>query len=351
MPLAAVSWLALAPGSAAGPGEATGGTSVSRRSRPTPTRSIDTRSSSSGSRARSSWSSSRCSPWPSSGSAGAPATTTPSRRRSTAAIQVEVAWTVDPGSHRDRPRAWRPPARSSRSRTGRSPPARSRSPSSAISGGGSSAIPRSESSRPTSCTFRSATLRTRADVPDAPVGRRGPQLLGSAPGRQDRPDPEPRQHMWIEPATQGLYLGQCAEYCGTQHAKMLLRVVRPHAGGVRALGCGAAPAGGAGRERPPRAGRSSRPRPASTATRCAGTVANGRFGPDLTHLMSRDTIAAGVAPEHARESAALDPRPGRHQARRPHAGDAARRRASWTRSSRYLRDAALDGSDDRRWRD
>ena len=28
----------------------------------------------------------------------------------------------------------------------------------------------------------------------------------------------------------------------------------------------------------------------------AGTVADGRFGPDLTHLMSRDTIASGAAP-------------------------------------------------------
>jgi cytochrome c oxidase subunit 2 len=28
----------------------------------------------------------------------------------------------------------------------------------------------------------------------------------------------------------------------------------------------------------------------------AGTTANGRFGPDLTHVMSRDTIASGVAP-------------------------------------------------------
>ena len=27
----------------------------------------------------------------------------------------------------------------------------------------------------------------------------------------------------------------------------------------------------------------------------SGTVANGRFGPDLTHLMSRDTIASGIA--------------------------------------------------------
>ena len=34
-----------------------------------------------------------------------------------------------------------------------------------------------------------------------------------------------------------------------------------------------------------------------------GTAANGRFGPDLTHLMSRDTIASGAAdntPENLR---------------------------------------------------
>jgi cytochrome c oxidase subunit 2 len=30
--------------------------------------------------------------------------------------------------------------------------------------------------------------------------------------------------MWMDPSTPGLYLGQCAQYCGTQHAKMLLRV-------------------------------------------------------------------------------------------------------------------------------
>ena len=28
----------------------------------------------------------------------------------------------------------------------------------------------------------------------------------------------------------------------------------------------------------------------------AGTTAHGRFGPDLTHLMSRDTIASGAVP-------------------------------------------------------
>jgi len=29
---------------------------------------------------------------------------------------------------------------------------------------------------------------------------------------------------WIDPRQTGVYLGQCAQYCGTQHAKMLLRV-------------------------------------------------------------------------------------------------------------------------------
>jgi cytochrome c oxidase subunit 2 len=30
--------------------------------------------------------------------------------------------------------------------------------------------------------------------------------------------------MWMDPHQVGIYLGQCAQYCGTQHAKMLLRV-------------------------------------------------------------------------------------------------------------------------------
>src|SRR6202789_1804481 len=30
--------------------------------------------------------------------------------------------------------------------------------------------------------------------------------------------------MWLDPQTPGLYLGQCAQFCGSQHAMMLLRV-------------------------------------------------------------------------------------------------------------------------------
>jgi cytochrome c oxidase subunit 2 len=101
--------------------------------------------------------------------------------------------------------------------------------------------------------------------------------------------------MWFDPQQTGLYLGQCAQYCGTQHAKMLLRVyVQSRPEFDRWIE------------------EQSRPAQASAAvsegkrifetTACInchavnGTVADGRFGPDLTHLMSRETIAAGAAP-------------------------------------------------------
>ena len=66
---------------------------------------------------------------------------------------------------------------------------------------------------------------TAARVPDAQIGRRVPQLLGAAAGGQDRPDSRRTNHMWFQTDKPGLFVGQCAEYCGTQHANMLLRVV------------------------------------------------------------------------------------------------------------------------------
>lgn len=99
---------------------------------------------------------------------------------------------------------------------------------------------------------------------------------------------------WIEPQEAGLYLGQCAQYCGTQHAKMLLRVyVQSPKDFERWIQEQNQPAHlsdavSAGR----------RIFEATACMNChavAGTPADGRFGPDLTHLMSRDTIGAGVA--------------------------------------------------------
>jgi len=100
--------------------------------------------------------------------------------------------------------------------------------------------------------------------------------------------------MWIDPQETGVYLGQCAQYCGTQHAKMLLRVyVQSQDDFDRWIQQQRQPAivGDAVSE-------GQRIFETTACINChtvAGTVANGRFGPDLTHLMSRDTIAAGAA--------------------------------------------------------
>ncbi len=51
-----------------------------------------------------------------------------------------------------------------------------------------------------------------------------------------------------------------------------------------------------------------------------GTPANGVFGPDLTHLMSRRTIGSGAAPNTPRDAARLGRRPGDHQGGRADAG-------------------------------
>jgi cytochrome c oxidase subunit 2 len=98
---------------------------------------------------------------------------------------------------------------------------------------------------------------------------------------------------WLEPTETGLFLGQCAQYCGTQHAKMLIRVyVDARAAFDRWI---------AGQRRLSEADDSvSSGRRIFLTTSCinchaiAGTSANGRVGPDLTHLMSRQTIGSGV---------------------------------------------------------
>jgi cytochrome c oxidase subunit 2 len=108
--------------------------------------------------------------------------------------------------------------------------------------------------------------------------------------------------LWMDPQRTGIFLGQCAQYCGTQHAKMLQRVSVDtpaefdawiRAQQKPALEDDSASAG----------------RRVFETTACInchtvrGTAANGRFGPDLTHLMSRATIASGAAentPENLR---------------------------------------------------
>ena len=110
--------------------------------------------------------------------------------------------------------------------------------------------------------------------------------------------PNRTNHMWVEPHTAGTYLGQCAEYCGTQHTLMLLRVVaEPPEEFARWVEQQRQRASA-----PPADSAATEGRRVFLGTVCAschtvaGTSANGRIGPDLTHLMSRATIGAGVAP-------------------------------------------------------
>jgi cytochrome c oxidase subunit II len=100
--------------------------------------------------------------------------------------------------------------------------------------------------------------------------------------------------MWMDPHRTGIFLGQCAQYCGTQHAKMLLQVSVDSADDFKNWVNA--------QKQPAKQDDSvSAGRKVFETTACinchavAGTAATGRFGPDLTHMMSRRTIAAGAA--------------------------------------------------------
>jgi cytochrome c oxidase subunit II len=120
-------------------------------------------------------------------------------------------------------------------------------------------------------------------------------------GKTDLIPNHPNQ-MWMDPERTGLYLGQCAQFCGIEHAKMLIRVYvdtpDAFAAWVKAQQQpGAQDAATA-------AGRHIFETEAcANCHTISGTSAKGKFGPDLTHLMSRATIAAGAAantPENLR---------------------------------------------------
>jgi cytochrome c oxidase subunit 2 len=99
---------------------------------------------------------------------------------------------------------------------------------------------------------------------------------------------------WLEADQPGTYRGQCTEYCGVQHANMALLVIAEppdvfDAWRRQQL----APA-----VLSPNATEGQR----QFVTRCGdchtvrGTAADGKKGPDLTHLMSRTTLGAGTLP-------------------------------------------------------
>jgi cytochrome c oxidase subunit 2 len=109
--------------------------------------------------------------------------------------------------------------------------------------------------------------------------------------------------MWLDPNTPGVYLGQCAQFCGAQHAMMLLRVYVDTPEQFDAwIKNQQEPS-----RQEPTAAAGKRIFETLACMNChtvAGTAATGRFGPDLTHLMSRATLASGAidnTPQNLRE--------------------------------------------------
>src|SRR5690349_13648059 len=116
-----------------------------------------------------------------------------------------------------------------------------------------------------------------------------PQLAGKTDLIPNHPNGS-----WLDPHETVLFLGQCAQYCGTQHAKMLLRAYVDSPEDFNAWV--------RGQQQPANTdGKEAAGRHVFESTAClnchaiAGTNGTGRFGPDLTHLMSRRTIASGAA--------------------------------------------------------
>jgi cytochrome c oxidase subunit 2 len=103
--------------------------------------------------------------------------------------------------------------------------------------------------------------------------------------------------LWLQADTPGVYRGQCAEYCGQQHAKMAFLVIAQRPDSFASWL--AAQRDTALTPTTELARRGQEVFLSSSCVMChaiAGTPAGSRAGPDLTHLASRRTIAAGTLP-------------------------------------------------------
>jgi cytochrome c oxidase subunit 2 len=138
-----------------------------------------------------------------------------------------------------------------------------------------------------------------------PVGKRMLVRLESADvihdlwvpqlGRKMDATPSHPTYMWFQADQPNTYLGSCSEYCGTQHAWMRVRVIAQPQADFDAWQ--------QQQQQIPQTPMSDLPAQGarlfqdSTCVSChsiAGTQAEGKAGPDLTHLGSRETLGAGV---------------------------------------------------------
>jgi cytochrome c oxidase subunit 2 len=99
------------------------------------------------------------------------------------------------------------------------------------------------------------------------------------------------------PRTVGIFRGQCAEYCGTQHAHMaLIVVVEPYSDFIKWWNHQLQPAPAPTTALTLAGYKYVTSGPCSACHNIGGTTASGLVAPDLTHLASRKSIAAGTLP-------------------------------------------------------
>jgi cytochrome c oxidase subunit II len=112
-----------------------------------------------------------------------------------------------------------------------------------------------------------------------------PQLSGKTDVIPNRDN-----YLWMNPKAPGYYYGNCAEYCGTQHANMQLRLVAESPEDFKKWTL----------NQQKKAADAAEGKAVFESLSCVnchavqGTTAIGKFGPDLTHLMSRREIGSGV---------------------------------------------------------
>jgi cytochrome c oxidase subunit 2 len=108
--------------------------------------------------------------------------------------------------------------------------------------------------------------------------------------------PNQNNETWLEADKPGTYRGQCTEYCGLEHANMAFQVVADPPDKFNAwwdnqLKGAEAPTAAAAAQ-----GQAAFILHCAVCHSIRGTTAGGTLGPDLSHLMTRQTIASGTLP-------------------------------------------------------
>jgi cytochrome c oxidase subunit 2 len=118
-----------------------------------------------------------------------------------------------------------------------------------------------------------------------------PQLFG----KQDVM-PVRENAIWFTAEEAGQYFGQCAEYCGLQHAQMRMNIIAYEQADFDAWVARMQRPAQPTTELAQQGAQVLAGKPCVACHTIQGTNANGKLAPDLSHFGSRTTLAAGIVP-------------------------------------------------------